>query len=233
MVPGDLTDYFHLSGQTAEELRAQGFGVWMDPQPAGEWISEGDTTNMLPLLVPGLRGHEHPTYGGWGGRYERTAEGDDSWGLVDAAFAPGGADWAIGGPTGDEASVTRWFADAQADFAARLQWSVTPAFADANHHPRLDVAEGIDLDVDPGQSVTVTAEASDPDGDGVLVRWSVYDEAGTYPGEVEASPATGATTIVAVPADARPGETIHLIAEATDDAPAPLKAYRRVILTVR
>ena len=82
MVPGDLTDYFHLSGQTADELRAQGYGVWMDPQPAGEWISEGDTTNMLPLLVPGLRGHENPAFGGWGGRYERTPDGTDTWGLT-------------------------------------------------------------------------------------------------------------------------------------------------------
>ena len=178
MVPGDVTDYFHLSGQTADELRAQGYGVWMDPQPAGEWISEGDTTNMLPLLVPGLRGHENPAFGGWGGRYEPTPDGTDTWGLRDAAFRPGGAEWAGGAPTGDEASVTRWFADAQADFAARLRWSVTPAFADANHHPHLHIAEGIDLEVDAGESVTLTADVSDPDGDGVAVTWEVYDEAG-------------------------------------------------------
>lgn len=233
MAPGDLTDYFHLSGQTADELRAQGYGVWMDPQPAGEWISEGDTTNMLPLLVPGLRGHENPAFGGWGGRYERTPDGTDTWGLTDAAFRPGGAEWAGGAPTGDEASVTRWFADAQADFAARLRWSVTPAFADANHHPHLRIAEGIDREVDPGESVTLTADVSDPDGDGVTVHWWVYDEASTYRGDLTASPAVGTATTVAVPADARSGDTIHVIAEAVDDAPQPLKSYARVILTVR
>jgi hypothetical protein len=191
MVPGDMTDYFHLSGQTADELRAQGYGVWMDPQPAGEWISEGDTTNMLPLLVPGLRSHENPTYGGWGGRYQPTPDGTDTWGLVDAAFRPGGAEWAGGAPTGDERSVTRWFADAQADFAARLQWSVTPAFADANHHPHLDIAEGIDRTVDPGEAVTLTADVSDPDGDRVAVHWQVYGEASTYAGEVNGIPRHG------------------------------------------
>ena len=43
----------------------------------------------------------------------------------------------------------------------------------------------------------------------------------------------GHAAAVAVPAGARPGETIHVIAEAVDDAPRPLKSYRRVILTVR
>lgn len=233
MVPGDVTDYFHLSGQTADELRAQGYGVWMDPQPAGEWISEGDTTNMLNLLVPGLRGHENPAYGGWGGRYEPTPDGTDTWGLVDAAFRPGGAEWAGGTPTGDEASVTRWFADAQADFAGRLQWSVTPAFADANHHPNLHIPEGIDLVVDLGESVTLTADVSDPDDDAVAVTWWVDREAGTYRGDVTPAIATGTAMSVAVPADARSGDTIHVLAEAVDDAPRPLKSYARVILSVR
>jgi hypothetical protein len=232
MVPGDMTDYFHLSGLTADELRAQGYRVWMDPQAPGEWISEGDTTNMLNLLVPGLRAHEHPSYGGWGGRYTRTDDGLDTWGLVDAAFRPGGAEWASAAPTGGEGSVTRWFADAQADFAARLVWSATPDFEDANHHPRLEIAEGIDLEVPPGAIVTLNAEVSDPDGDGVTVHWRVLEDAGTCAGEVTAVPASGPATRVTVPPDARPGDTVHVLAVAVDDAPAPLKTYRRVILTV-
>ncbi len=233
MVPGDMTDYFHLSGLTADELRAQGYAVWMPPQPPGEWISEGDSTNMLNLIVPGLRAHEHPSYGGWGGRYERTGEGVDAWGLVDAAFRPGGEEWASGAPSGDEGSVVRWFADAQADFAARLRWSVSPAFADANHHPALTVRPGLDLDAAPGGSVALTAEVSDPDGDGVQVRWWIHTEAGTCTGDVELGAREGLGTTVAVPADAQPGDTIHVIVEACDDAALPLKTYRRVVLTVR
>jgi hypothetical protein len=233
MVPGDVTDYFHVSGLTADELRAQDYQVWMDPQPAGEWISEGDTTNMLNLLVPGLRGHENPAFGGWGGRYEPTPDRADTWGLVDAAFRPGGAEWAGGAPTGDEASVTRWFADIQSDFAARLQWSVTPDYADANHHPRIEIREGIDLEVAAGEAVNLTAEVSDPDGDGVAVRWEVCGDAGTYAGGARLSAAEGLSTTVAVPADVKPGETIHVIAVAVDHAAQPLKSYRRVILTAR
>jgi hypothetical protein len=232
MVPGDMTDYFHLSGLSADELRALGYGVWMPPQSPGEWISEGDSTNMLNLLVPGLRAHEHPSYGGWGGRYVRTDDGADTWGLADAAFRVGGADWADSSATGDEGSVVRWFADAQADFAARLQWTVRP-FAEANHHPTVRIAEGTDVDVSAGSEVTLTAELGDPDGDDVSCRWWVYREAGTYDGEVSPAAEHGIRTSIVVPADARPGETIHVIAEATDDAPTPLKAWQRVILTVR
>ena len=81
--------------------------------------------------------------------------------------------------------------------------------------------------------MTLTAEVSDPDGDGVAVTWDVYDEAGTYAGEVAVTRTEAHAATVAVPAGARPGETIHVIAQAVDDAPRPLKSYRRVILTVR
>lgn len=232
MVPGDMTDYFHLSGHSADELRAQGYQVWMPPQSAGEWISEGDTTNMLNLLVPGLRAHEHPSYGGWGGRYERTADGTDTWGLTDAAFDPS-ADWSTGGPGGDEGSVVRWFADAQGDFAARLRWTVSSRFEDANHHPLLAIAQGTDLAVPAGAEVPLTAVVDDPDGDPVRVRWWIYREAGTCEADAALAAVDGPETSVLVPADANPGETIHVIAEASDQAVGhPLKAYQRVILTV-
>lgn len=230
MVPGDMTDYFHLSGRTADELRAEGYGVWMPPQPAGEWISEGDSTNMLNLIVPGLRAHEDPSFGGWGGRYERTADGADTWGLVDAAFRVGGADWADSDAAGDEDSVVRWFADAQADFAARLQWTVLP-FAETNHHPQLAV-DAIDRDAAPGEDVTLSASVADPDGDDVTMRWWVDKGATTYADDV-ALAGEGLRAVVRVPEDARPGQTIHVLAEATDDAPAPLKAWQRVVVTVR
>ena len=230
MVPGDPTDYFHLSGRSAEELRADGYRVWMPPQPAGEWISEGDTTTMLNLLVPGLRAGEHPSYGGWGGRAERTDIGPDTWATVDARIFGGGDE-------ADEHSVTRWFADAQADFAARLRWSITPDVAAANHHPRLELDGAADRSVAPGESVALVARALDPDGDRVDVRWWIFDDAGTCRGaELEAvdSPEGEARAHMLIPADAEPGTTVHVIAEARDRHPThPLASWQRVILTVR
>ncbi|MDN3496830.1 DUF1593 domain-containing protein [Planococcus sp. APC 4015] len=218
MVEGDPTDYFHLSGFTADELRAQGYGVWTDPQPAGEWISEGDTPNMLHLLVPDLRGHEHPSYGGWGGRARRTDVGADTWAIVGVEDADG-----------EDSSVTRWFADAQADFAARLVWSVTPRYEDAAHHPVLAV-DPRDRDVRAGESVRLEARVSDPDGGEVDVRWWIYDEAGSCAGDVAVA-AEGEAATITVPQDARDGDTIHVIVEAHKQS-SPLKAWRRVILTV-
>jgi hypothetical protein len=127
--------------------------------------------------------------------------------------------------------VVRWFADAQADFAARLQWSVTPRFEDANHHPVLAIEQGIDLGVPAGGEVRLSALVDDPDGDDVRVRWWIYGEAGTT--DAALAVVDGPETTVHVPADAHLGDTIHVIAEASDDAAGyPLKAYQRVILTV-
>lgn len=223
MVPGDVTDYFHVAGRSADELRADGYQVWMPPQAAGEWISEGDTTNMLNLIVPSLRGHEHPSFGGWGGLAHRTDEGRDTWAVVRVG---------LGAPPHDETSVTRWFADAQQDFAARLRWSVTAEFGGANHHPALEISPGLDLRAAPGESVALAATVADPDGDRVTCRWWIYAEAGTCRADAALAPADGERTTVAVPLHARPGETIHVVCEASDDAERPLKAYRRVILTV-
>jgi hypothetical protein len=35
-----------------------------------------------------------------------------------------------------------------------------------------------------------------------------------------------------VPADAKPGQTIHFIPEATDDGTPPLRRYQRIVLAV-
>ena len=205
--------------------------MWFDPQPAGEWISEGDTTNMLNLLGNGLRGHEHPSYGGWGGRAARTAEGPDTWSIAESRDeAP---DETVPDETvPDEYSVTRWFADAQRDFATRLRWSVTSEFSAANHHPVVTLSPGLDLSAAPGQRVTLRSNAEDPDGNAVTLRWWQYREAGTLPAAVRLDGADAAKVAFTLPDDAVRGQTVHLILEARDDAELPLATYRRVIVTV-
>lgn len=223
MVPGDITDYFHLSGFSADELRDQGYMVWLDPQPAGQWISEGDTTNMLNLIVPSLRGHEHPSYGGWGGRAVRTDIGHDTWAINPSTT----------GRVDEEASVTRWFATAQADFAIRLKWSVTPRFENVNHHPKFEVQQGTDLEVAPGDTIRLSAVVSETSGDTVEFRWWIYEDAGTSRYGAALSPASGIETSVAIPTDATLGDSIHVVVEARDQTEQPLTAYQRVILRVR
>src|SRR3954447_25926133 len=224
MVEGDYTDFFHLSGHSADELKEMGYRVWIDPQPAGEWISEGDTPNLLNLLGNGLRGHEHPSFGGWGGRGSRLDEGPDTWAVRETADA------APDGGTPGEYSLTRWFGDAQRDFATRLRWSVTPEYSDANHHPRVTVSPGLDLTADAGSTVALSASATDPDGDPVSYRWWQYAEAGTYPGRVALDGDDRPEVTLTVPSDGVAGQTIHLILEVQDGAAVPLKRYERVIV---
>ena len=211
MVEGDIFDYFGFSGLSDDELRARGYIVWMPVQEAGSWISEGDTSTFMNLLDNGLRAYEDASYGGWGGR--------------------GGVDVGPNGPDPQYASA-RFFGAAQRDFAARLAWSVTPTFEDANHEPTVTVEGPLNRSARPGETIRLTASVDDPDGDAVAVTWWQYEEAGTYPGRVEVSDSTVLATSLRVPADAAPGSTIHLILEATDDGTPALTRYQRVIVTV-
>jgi hypothetical protein len=74
--------------------------------------------------------------------------------------------------------------------------------------------------------------ASDPDGDAVRVRWWRWKDVDSYPGEVSLSDPAAPATTLQVPADAAPGQTIHLVLEATDDGAPALTRYQRVVVSV-
>lgn len=76
MVKGDRTDFFGLSGYTAEQLKALGYMVWMPPQEKGTFLGEGDTPTFINLINIGLRAYENPSWGGWGGRTRPQSQGD-------------------------------------------------------------------------------------------------------------------------------------------------------------
>jgi hypothetical protein len=56
---------------------------------------------------------------------------------------------------------------------------------------------------------------------------------GSYPGEITISNPGTLQTQVLVPKEAVPGQTIHVILEATDNGSPALARYQRVIITVR
>ena len=229
MAPGDVEDYFGLSGHTADELRAMGYQVWIPPQEAGSWISEGDSSNFALLLGNGLRSWEHASYGGWGGRQVQTATDPHYW------SSDGVQDVGPDGAPRDDYSAARWFEDFQLDFAARLRWTVTPEYADANHAPVAHVPD-LDRTARPGERVELVGTATDPDGDRVETTWWCYAEAGTYPGGARVdgpAPDDGDAWSVTVPEDAVPGQTLHLIFQARDDGYPAMTSYQRVVVTVR
>lgn len=165
MTPGDITDYFGFENLNSQQLIELGYVTWTAPQEAGSWISEGDTPMYLNLINNGLDGHLDPTFGGWGGRI-----GDDINPATNAV------------DTGYDAS--RFFGAAQRDFAARLRWSVESEYENANHAPVVEVVSPENWTVRPGETVTLSATATDPDGDHLVGRWWQYREVGSYPSNV-------------------------------------------------
>ena len=78
-----------------------------------------------------------------------------------------------------------------------------------------------------------TAAASDPDGNSVSFRWWQYCEAGTSPVQLSLEGADAESVSFVIPADAAPGTTLHVILEAADDGTPVLKAFQRVIITIK
>lgn len=131
------------------------------------------------------------------------------------------------------AANARFFAAAQNDFAARLKWSVTPKFSDANHEPKVRIEGPLAVSAQPGSLVRLEGEVSDPDGNVVSVLWWKDDVAGSFPGDIHFSDATALRTIFRVPNDVQPGQTIHIVLEATDNGTPPLTRYQRVIVRIQ
>ncbi|HKJ78589.1 MAG TPA: DUF1593 domain-containing protein, partial [Prolixibacteraceae bacterium] len=86
------------------------------------YVSEGDSPSYFYCLPNGLRNYEHPTFGGWGGRYKPMEPGSSVF--VDAY--EGGS---------SKQSQARWIRDVNADFMARMDWCVASEFNQANHAP--------------------------------------------------------------------------------------------------
>jgi hypothetical protein len=211
MVKNDPVDYFGFSGLSPDQLKAMGYFIWAPLQAKGSWISEGDTSTFMNLIDNGLQGWRTPDWGGWGGR--------------------AGVDVGPKGPDPQYASA-RCFGAAQRDFAARLAWSTTAAYGKANHAPIIRLAGAAERRVRPGDSIRLSVQASDPDGDALSGGWRQYQEVGTYPKSVKIVPEGRLGALVNIPEDARPGQTLHLILEVSDGGSPSLTRYQRVVLTV-
>jgi hypothetical protein len=215
-MPGDPLDIFG-----DPELAPSG---WCKPLGRYDFLSEGDNVAFNPLLDTGIQAPENPRLGGWGGRAVQVSTAPDLWRLAPAEKDAAGADVA-------NYTTLRWAAAAQNDFAARIQWTLTPHYRAANHAPSVRILAGDAVRARPGTAVTLAAQTWDPDRDRVATSWWQYREEGTYPG---AAPVTGrgGRATVTVPADAEPGQTISIILQGTDDGRFPLTRYDRVMIQV-
>lgn len=162
-----------INGEVAEEQRGSAEYLAKNPQyKKYDFISEGDSPSFFYLIDNGLRSMEDPSYGGWGGRFGQVS---------DTLYRNTVLDYDIYTKQYEaEYSLMRWFDDIQNDFAARADWAIADQYADANHNPTLTIKEGLDLTATPGQTMTLHAEGTDPDGDKLTYQWWRYFEADTY-----------------------------------------------------
>lgn len=191
-----------------------------------DFIAEGDSPAFFYLLNVGLRNTEDPSYGGLGGRFvlsdtnkRRWEDGED---VVD--YDPYTGKYESAYPQ------IRWVKVIQNDFAARANWCVKD-YAEANHTPIVKSNNNLDIKAKPGREVKLSGMATDPDGNNVSYKWWQYVEAGTCSDKVILKESENNATCI-VPEEAKPGDTIHIILEVTDDGTPVLTRFQRYIITV-
>lgn len=211
--------------------------------PDTKWATEGDTPAYMHVYPNGLNDPDQIDQGGWGGRFDfKKQAGIRSMSEVpkirkdgETRFDP----YHMYGNTPEKAkAIKRWSKGYDNDFAARMEWSVTSQYEDANHHP-VAVVNGdesrkvLEVTAAPGSTVTLdTKGSSDPDKDALNYAWSFYKEPSSYDGDVKIEHASSSTASVSIPSNAS-GKNIHVILELHDDGAPNLYNYRRVIIEVR
>ena len=252
------------AGKTREEMTAEGYYVWTNIQPQGTLYGDGDSGCFYMLIDNGLRAWEDPTWGGWSGRWDitrgapqsgrpaymgnnlaqlsgrpdrsRSASSGSRQGTAAGASPDMAAMMAMmrGGAGAEDHTFPNMTPERNLSEAARMKWSVTPDYADANHYPV--VSGPFDISASPGETVKIRAKASDPDGDDLTLKWW-YFPVGSYvltnaePLTVD-SPETAGTTFT-VPEDAKSGDTIHFVLQAQDNGDPSLTRYLRTVITVK
>jgi hypothetical protein len=205
--------------------------------PDRKYATEGDTPAFMHVYPNGLNDPEKIDQGGWGGRFSLDKKtGIKSMSGVkqeERRYDP--YDMFGNTPEGARA-IRRWSAGYNNDFQARMDWSITSEYEDANHHP-IAVMNGdtsrrvLEIVAESGSSLNLSADgSSDPDGDSLNYTWSYYQDASSYEGSVSVDNGSSTAT-VKIPEDAG-GKSLHIILELHDDGAPSLYAYRRVIINV-
>ncbi len=182
-----------------------------------DYISEGDSPAFLFSIANGLRNHEHPSYGGWGGRFIKYDQFENVY--KDAE------------DNGDlKKSLRRWIEDANNDFEARMDWCIKN-YERANHPPKVQVNTK-DIEIKNGKKITLDAsKTQDPDGDILKFKWWTYKDADSFKGVVDLIDVSSGIITFTAPKVTHE-ETIHMILEVSDNGSPSLNGYQRIIIKV-
>ncbi len=209
--------------------------------PKRIWATEGDSPSFLYVVDNGLNFPEHPDWGGWGGRFDidkkeniRSMDWVVKSGLDETKYDPY---LMLGASKEGGQAINRWKEDIYNNLAARMIWTVTNNYGEANHHPIAVIGTdkstcAIYKNVKCGETIKLDASrSSDPDGDQLSYQWFFYQEPSTYIGNLTLD-GQGDKLTIHIPSDAS-GSTIHIILRVSDGGIPSLVAYRRLIVKVK
>ena len=236
-VKGDRFDYFGLDGYTNEQLKQMGYIVWMPIQTKGSWLGEGDTFTFMNILNNGLGASNKEYPGGWSGRTLKPEAAptynpfsNDTSKVKDLVIS----DSTLRRNTekkADEAVFPNFFPTAQNDFAARMQWSVTDKFKEANHAPVITIHIAKQIATKPGKTIKLDASVIDPDGDSYTIRWWQFSSSISEP-KLMIQQDNSLKTTVTIPDTASKNQKLHLVLEVTDNGAHHLTSYKTIQLVL-
>ncbi len=248
--PGISGDKFHgrfsgpdfsiVDNPWLDENIRQNHGPLGAQHPHTEYLMEGDTPSFLGLVNNGLNNPGHPDYGGWGGRYELyippfkkymyepetrpiwTDTQDEVWSDITKQYH-----------TSNHATIWRWREAYQNDFAARIDWSNTSEYGEANHPPVARLGHANKISVKSGNKVVLSAAGStDPDNDNLAYQWIHYKEVGTLNASRLTLENADKIEVSFIAPNSDTSKTMHFVLAVTDDGMPALTRYQRVIVDV-
>lgn len=189
-----------------------------------DFISEGDSPAFLHLVDVGLDNLNHPSFGGWGGRFSLSADNPNRYEDNESAadFNP------EIGKLDINYAQTRWLVALQEDFAARADWCIK-SYQEANHAPTIQVQEGTIFKAKAGQKIRFNVLVNDPDKQVVDLSIWPYPEAGDG---ILSTNLQGNMALAEIPEEAKKGQQFHVIIQGKDRGVPALTRYRRVIIQV-
>ncbi len=201
---------------------------------------DGDAPAMLHILGDyyGLRSTESPSYGGWGSRFSEVVNNDNrfvNWDEESLKIHYVADAYSADTITRDwyqkmHYSGARWNDDIQNELAVRASWCVKD-YGEANHPPVVNLEVAQDIIAAPGETVKLTCNPTDPDGDKVSCSWWQYKEAGTCNSSLSIKDSDTDRAAFICPDE--PGKTIHIILKVQDNGKGhPITRYARVIVKI-